>query len=198
MADTDLLTLDEAIQAVSGTGSFAQHGEDLSLMVSAVSEAIDRWVGPVVIRTITDEIHDAPAGRIELKYRPVVSVSSVTEYLSGTGTVLTAESVSASGGYLVRDHFLARRSGFYTTGWNGVIKVTYTAGRFSSTSTVEARFKMAAKAVLTGAWAKYSAAWARGGDPFGDPTGGGSGFFDEFTPVVRRWLQADRLPPAVA
>lgn len=203
MAATDLLTMDEVMEAVSMTGSGAKHGFNLAAVNEAVSEAIDAWVGPVVVRTITAELHYVDGQQALVpRYRPVYAVTSITEYQSGTGTVVTAESATAAGGYLLdpADYTITRRSsGFAGSSWYGnAVSLTYQAGRFLTTETVGARYKMAARGVIVGWWSKYAGAWARGGDPFGDGTAGGAGFFDEFLPVVMRWLPDQIDAPAVA
>lgn len=201
MATTDVISLDEGMAAVAMVGGGAKHGEAISLAIEAVSEAMDDYAGPIVQRTVTDELHYPSGSLIFLEHYPVISVTTVTEYSSGTPTVLTAEDFDTAGDYLLRDGAISRRSGFYTTGWYGqTVKVTYEAGRFATTDDVTAKYRMAAKAALTGWWSKQAPAWARGGDPFGDPsTGGfGPGFFDELRPVFDRWIGSERRHPAVA
>lgn len=197
MADTlDLLTLAEARAAINVDSG---HTAILEQTITGISRRIDEICGPVVVRTITDEIH-YPSGNspIFLDHQPVSSITSLIEYSSGTGTALTAEDHDTSGTYLLRDGMIVRRSGFYTTSWYGsTIKVTYVAGRAATTATVDARFKTAAAAILRRWWAREAPAWARGGDPFAQE-GGGIGFFKVVEPVVLEFLADEMRPPAVA
>lgn len=198
MADLlDILTLAEAQTATSVT---SDHDSELALFVTSVSRRIDDLCGPVVVRTVTDELHDADGPLLFLRQPPVSSVTTVTEYLSGTGTVITAETVDTSGGYLSRDGVLARRSGFATTSWNGRISVTYVAGRYADTASVDAKFKMAASAILRRLWQREAAAWSRGGDPFAatELAPGGVGFFRAVDPMVQEFLAGELLAPVVA
>lgn len=201
MADTlDILTLDEGMTAISMTGSGSNHEDAVALAITGVSRAIDDLCGPVVVRTITDEIH-YPSGHtpIFLDYQPVSSITSITEYASGTGTALTAEDHNTAGTYLLRDGLVARRSGFYTTSWYGnAVKVTYVAGRYATTSAVDEKWKNAAAMILRRWWAREAPAWARGGDPFAAEGAGGIGFFQIVRPVVNEFLSHELRPPAVA
>lgn len=190
----DVLTAEEAEQAVNLPNNSPRQAAALEQAVTAVSRLLDDLCGPVVRRTITDELHYASGtDRIEPKYTPISSVTTATEYVSGTGTVLTAESVTASGTYLILDNAIHRRTGFNGVNFSGAVKLTYVAGRYATTATVDAKFKRAAAEILQGNWSKYAAAWARGGDPFADPV-----LFDEVTRVIDRWLWAERRPPAIA
>lgn len=199
MADTlDLISLDEAMEAIAMTGTGSNYEAQVEMAVTAISRRIDELCGPVVVRTITGEEHDADGGLIFLDYSPVSSVTTVTEYVSGTGTVLTAEDIDTSGDYLLRDGILSRRSGFYTTSWNGRIKVTYVAGRYATTAAVDAKFKTAAAAILRRWWAREAPAWARGGPQFDGEGAGGIGFFRIFDIAVDEFLADERRPPAIA
>lgn len=71
---------------------------------------------------------------IVLDHLPVVAVTSVTEYVGGTGTVLASEPITTAAftGYGYRldseSGILTRLSGGYPTGWLGAVRVVYTAG----------------------------------------------------------------------
>ena len=184
MADTDIITLDEAMTAISMTGTGAQQAGQVSLFVSAVSDLLDDICGPIVERTVTETI-DAAGNLLFPTYSPVASITSITEYVSGTGTVLTAETSTTSGDYLLRDDIIARRSGFFTTTWDGSVTIVYVAGRYASTEEVGTKFKLAAQEIIAREWPQYASAWSRGGDVFGAPEGG-LGFFKSVEPVVNR------------
>lgn len=188
MATTDILTLEEAKRALNLSLDRVGQEEEVEAWISAISQRIDDLYGAVVYRTVTDEVHyDAYGDSIVPRVQPVVSISAVTEYRSGTGTVLTAEDFDTVGTYrLIQDadsHRIYRRSGWLGYPYQGTVKLTYVAGRYATTATVEAKWKQAAKGVLVGMWAKYAGAWARGGDTFAEPV-----FFDEIDAVLTRWL----------
>lgn len=195
MATTDVLSLDEAMTAISMTGSGARHAAQVALFVSAVSELLDSIVGPIVYRTITNEPHDTD-GLIVLNYQPVAAITSVTEYQSGSPSVLTAETSTVSGGYLLRNGMLARRSGFSTTRWYGPVAVTYTAGRYADTASVGAKFKLTAMEIVSSEWQNYAAAWTRG-DPFAAPDGGGL-YGESVQKIVNKFLADERRAPTIA
>lgn len=196
MATLDVLTLEEAKNAVNLSQSRVGNDEDvLEVAVTAVSLLLDDLCGPVVVRTITDELVDAPLGDLYTIKSPLYSVTSLKEYVNGTATTLTAETHLAAGTYRIvgqvgdHDRHIERRSSWALTPWSyGQVLITYVAGRFTSTETVDARFKKAAAEILSGNWTKYAAAWARGGDPLADPL-----FFDEVSNTVNRWLAHERF-----
>lgn len=190
----DILTITEAREAINvATG----HASELERMITGVSRRIDDLCGPVVVRTVTDELHDANGPLLFPKLWPVFSVTTVTEYQSGTGTVITAEAIDTAGGYLLENGRLVRRSGWVTSTWRGRISVTYVAGRYATTAAVDPKFKLAAAAILRRLWVREAGAWARGTDPFLD-AGAGPGFFKAVDPMVREFLGTELLPPTVA
>lgn len=167
MADTlDILTIAEGRAAVKiGSGDTSQD-TDLAAQITAVSRRLDQAAGPIVVRTITDELHDGGCDRIWLQSYPITSFTTVTEYDGTTGTVLTAETVGTepSTGYLA-DRYgpnpalysgcLHRRSGgsdwAFSSGRLNV-KVTYVAGRYATTAVVDERFKQAGRIMLQNLW----------------------------------------------
>jgi len=157
MASTDLVTLAEA-ESYMGADSDAP---TLALFVTAVSRLIDERVGPVVQRTITGETHDGGDRNIFLKHAPLSSVTSVTEYQGNTAVTLTAETPSTSpgSGFLVdlTTGQVTRRSGKIDWHfWPGRdnVTVTYVAGRYADTASVDERFKMAALISIRQLWAR--------------------------------------------
>lgn len=197
MADVlDLLTLTEGKRAINLPESSTQHDAELAQFITAVSRRIDDLCGPVVARTVTEELHDGGSSLLFLRNFPVLSVTSVTEYASGTPTVLTAESVSVSGGYALRDGVLARRSGWSSMSWGSQVVVTYEAGRYENTAAVDAKFKLAAGSILRRLWAREASAWSRGGDPFAGE--GAQAFFDAWTAAKKELLEDELLLPGFA
>jgi hypothetical protein len=156
MADTlDLITLAEAKRALNLDTSNTTHDTELESYITAVSRRLDDLCGPVVIRTITGEVHSGGAATIWLHRAPMsasstTTVTTVTEYAGTTGTVLTAETNLAPGAsaYLFdrSTGALRRRSGgndaVYPAGRFNVV-VTYQAGRYADTAAVDAKFKQA-------------------------------------------------------
>ena len=211
MAD-DLLALlsrTEAYEAINdatsaNAGASDRDREVIDIWVPAVSRRVDELCGPVVARTVTDERHDGGSELIRLLRGPALTVTTVTEYAAGTGTVLTAEEDATlpADGYLFENYrsgtlLRRRRSGSDTRFASGRrnVKVTYEAGRFATTAAVDAKFKLAAASVLIGLWSKYGGAWARGGDPFTE--GSQPQFFDELSHNVKRWLSDELRAPVV-
>lgn len=161
MADHDLLTLTEAQMAVGLTSGSSNDPADTTLAayVTAVSNAIDDAYGPVVSRTITSESHDGGDYLIRLEYRPVSGVTAATEYLATTETELDAATNDSQGAatYLLDAELglLWRRSGnadkTFPAGRQNVI-VTYDAGRYAETASVEEHWKRAAAITLANLW----------------------------------------------
>jgi hypothetical protein len=199
MADTDVISLDDAMAVISMTGSGADHGLQVELFVSAVSDLLDDLCGPIVEREIADEIHDVRLyDPLILRYQPVVSVGTVTEYAQGVATALLAEDNITSGTFLLRDGMIHRRDTFGPSTWLGsIVYVTYTAGRYASTEDVGARFKLAACEIVAREWPQYASAWSRGAGVFDAPEGS-LGYFKSVRPVVEQWLSDELKAPVVA
>src|SRR4051812_4349147 len=90
MASTDILSLEEA-QAVIGAPGDAAYDDQLERVNSAMTALIETRVGPVVYRTITDELHDGSCFAIKPLKQPVSSISSVIEGRVDNPTTLIAE-----------------------------------------------------------------------------------------------------------
>lgn len=166
MALLDVLSIEEARVAVGLDADDMLHDVELAAWVATISKRLDRSVGPVVVRTITDELQDGGRCHIYLNKWPVTSVSSVSEYNNTTETLLTVETnaVRPSNGYLLTRYrpdptFYGRKVRRRTSGSDdtfcvGVqnVKVTYVAGRFATTATVDEDFKTAARIMLKNLW----------------------------------------------
>lgn len=165
MATLDWLTLEEAKAGLNLSGVTTYNAE-LPAWITAVSLLLDSKVGPAVVRTITDEVHDGGAGVIRTRLWPVVSYTTVTEYTGLTPRVLTVETNLAhpAAGYradrygaepsLFSGRIVRRSSGYgsvFASG-SGNVVVTYVAGRFADTASVSERFKAAAKLTLQNLW----------------------------------------------
>lgn len=97
MAATDVITTAELKAHLNITDSSSD--TELAGFVSAASRVVDRYVGPVVVRSVT-QVFDGGRCRVLLSQIPVSSVTSVTD----SGTVLAASSykIDTSAGVLTR------------------------------------------------------------------------------------------------
>lgn len=155
MADTlDIVTLAEGQAAINDTTPTTE----LASYITAVSRRIDDLCGPVVKRLVT-ESHDGGAYTLYLRKYPVLSVAtaSVTDYT--TARIYAAESNTAKTAY---DYLLdgatgtlrSRSSGSdrrFVSGRRNVV-VTYYAGRYEDTASVDEKFKNAARQFLRHVW----------------------------------------------
>lgn len=174
---TDIITLAEAKQAIGSKSSDTTNDTLMQLIVSAISDELDKLCGPVVQRTITGEVHDGGPGpaftnvgnnatawdrvdnQIFLNSQPVQSVTSVTEYTGTTAATLTAETNTAQ---TATDYLFDPVNGTVRRRANGGdlrwvagranIVVTYVAGRFADTASVAPRFKAAAGITFAHVW----------------------------------------------
>lgn len=170
---TDILTLVEARVSLN-MGTDPSVDTELAQVISAASQTLDNWIGAVVRRTVTDEEHVGGRDRVLLERIPVASITTVTEFASGTPTALTAETLTTAGTYSfdADSGILYRRNSWGAARFAGGIRVTYVAGRFANTASVEAAYKEAAQKILMHLWqtrgAQSGAATAGGdGAPFG-------------------------------
>lgn len=164
-ADTlDVLSEQEARDAVGGNSAPKPTDDLLSRMNTAIARRLDRLCGAVVQRTVTAEIQKGCACAVWLKQAPAASITSVTEYNASTSRVLTAQtlgSAAPASGYfaelnsnnpsLLSGRLLRRTNGYDDVFWPWV-SVTYVAGRFASTSAVDDIFKTAASLMLKNLW----------------------------------------------
>ena len=174
MAVTDVLTLAEAKRVLRIASSDEVDDAALIATITAVSELVDTNFGCMVVRTITGEVHDGtPSGprplgyrtTLQLRQRPVSTITSVTEYDLTDPVTLTAVTpgVDPADGYVADrspsggglSGILRRWTGSGFTSWGDGgqnIVVTYVAGRYATTADVEDRVKHAAGIILTNMW----------------------------------------------
>lgn len=160
MAATDIITLFEAKRYLSMDQSDTTKDGELSTYITGISKALDSFSGPVVKRTIADELHDGGAPFIMLREYPVDSVVTVTDYRDTTATVLTAATLGATS--LLDEYMFNPNNGLLYRRRNGYdwefslgranVKVTYVAGRYANTVSVAEEFKLAACLSLAEAW----------------------------------------------
>lgn len=173
----DVLTLNEAKQALRVNDSDTTNAALLAATITAVSQALDEVAGPIMTRTITSERHDGGDYEITLNHFPVYSVSSVTEYNGSASETLTEETAGTipTNGYLLAPYqglqatncygpTITRRSG----GWDYPfpsgrrnVAVTYVAGRFTTNNSatnggVAESFKAAARMTLENWWQQFN------------------------------------------
>jgi hypothetical protein len=164
-AALDWLTLAEAKAALNLSGA-TTHDAEIAPWVTATSLLLDHKVGPAVRRTITDETHDGGQGTIWARLYPVTSYTTIIEYAGLTATALTVENNLAQPAAAYRAEPYApdptlfsgrldrRASGgdtYYPAGAANII-ITYVAGRYADTASVDERFKAAARLTLQNLW----------------------------------------------
>lgn len=173
----DVMTLNEAKQALRVNDSDTTNGALLAAAITGVSQALDVVAGPIMTRTVTSERHDGGDWTIRLRHFPVYSVTSVTEYTGTSSATLTAETAGTTPafGYLLEPYHglsgldlygptITRRSGGwdypFPAGRQNVV-VTYTAGRFTTNNSatnggVTEQFKHAARITLENWWQQFN------------------------------------------
>ena len=165
MADTDVLTLDEARDALRfATGDTTRDDALVGAYVPAVTSVVEDVVGPVVRRTVT---HTANGG--EGSVLLPTAASSVTSVVED-GTTLTAGAdyvSSLSAGIIYRGSSTGRTS--FADGVSSVV-VTYVAGLCDTTEDVPANIKLAARIILAATFQRDQ----QGGRPEFGTTGDGA------------------------
>lgn len=200
----DLLTLDEAKAALNIPLADTTFDDELAMYVTAVSQRLDDFAGPIVKRSVADEVHDGGGSFLFPMQTPVASIGEVVEYSSGTATTLTGETNSVAGTYMLEGggthlSIIRRRSSWSDSGFptgRGNVIVSYVAGRFDSTADVSAKFKQAAAKTLSWLWRGDQGA---GTATFGAADGAslfGLGF--ALPNSVVEMLAYERRPPVVA
>lgn len=156
---TDVLTAQEAQEAlpVGPVDSIK-----LGMLNTAVSQMLDKLCGPIVVRPVTDELHDGGTKSIWLRQAPVsasaiTAVTSITEYSAGASQALAEEELAASTAYdFAFDPATAQvsRRSSWSPAYFGAqrVAVSYEAGRYATTATVADKFKQAAKIIVRHMW----------------------------------------------
>jgi len=149
-----LLTLDEAKAQLDIDGP--THDAELHAYIDALTPVIERHVGALEMRTVTETVDGRSA--LALAQAPVVSLTSLTPLLDGGLAVAPDEVFIDSASGVVR-----RRDGCMFTGgpWTAV----YTAGR----ATVPPTINLAARILLQHLWrTQYGASRGMGSVGGGD------------------------------
>lgn len=156
MATLDIVSLNETKAALRLNDS--TYDGLLTAWITAVSLRLDDLCRPIVVRTLTDELHDGGDRWIAPVYTPISSVTSLAEYdTAGTATTLTAEDYDTkpADAYLLDGRTIRRRASgadaYFASGRRNV-RLTYVAGRYATTATVSEQFKRAALICLAHMW----------------------------------------------
>lgn len=161
MADTlDVISLAEGKAALNITDT--NNDTELAVYITAVSRRLDDICGPIVKRDVTDELYPGGLAQLALTQAPAsdtatTTISAVTEYSGGTAQALAAESLTSSTSYDftfdATTGLLSRRAGWSDATFGAQrVKVTYAAGRYADTASVDAKFKLAAQIMLQHVW----------------------------------------------
>lgn len=212
MADAlDVISFEDAQRAINMRESNSDHDEAIAMHVTAISRLMDATVGPVVQREVVEVLRSGTS-RIELSQQPVASIDVVREASGSTITELEVVAFGAvtDGWYadpwygdpLLFSGVLTRRYGGSIGSWTGdQVEVTYTAGRFENTASVDARFKDTAGQILRRLWKRESSSWAQSPTFLAANDGeaeGFTGFFRVAKPIIEEMLW-DQMPlPGVA
>jgi hypothetical protein len=198
----DVITLDEAKRALNIDLANTDHDLELAGYITGVSQAMDELFGPIVQRSVVD-VHSGGRPRLALRRPPVASIDTVVERVGGAELTLTAENYA---GTTTNDYqfdpdtgILERRGSgrpaYFAAGSRNVV-VTYVAGRFTNTATVDQRFKQGASIMLSHLWRPEQGMSTAGGPFAADSAGRGPLTFAVPNAVVQL-LNDERLAPAV-
>lgn len=175
MADTlDVVALATVKEALRVRTSDTSKDTSLTRLITKASRLLDAKVGPVVVRTITDERLDGGQRRtsmVRVKSWPVTSFTTVAEYPSGATDpiTLTEETTGTTPGSgflapqwakdptLLSGELIRRSGGLdypWETGRQNIV-VTYEAGRYATTAAVDARYVEGALLIIRNAWRAY-------------------------------------------
>lgn len=177
MADTyDVLTFTEGRAALKKHTATLDE-TTLASWVTAASRRLDTLVGPIVRRSVSEELDGWAEPTLYLRYFPNTAISSVIEYSGAVGSELVEETRGALvDGYLAQPYefdpaFLGnelhRRVGGLDANWapgRRNVVVTYIAGRFADTASVDPLFKRAAGLMLVNAWRSLEQTTVEQGD----------------------------------
>ncbi|MEV4000999.1 head-tail connector protein [Actinomadura sp. NPDC049753] len=145
MAATDIIDLAAAKEQLNIDPDNTDSDAELALYVSAATEVVERYVGAVIQRPVTERF-DGGRSALLLSALPVASVTSVTV----GGSVLDAAGVAVSeSGVLTRVSGSARMN--FSSGTQ-TVEVVYVAGRAASVAEVPARYQLAARIIVQHMW----------------------------------------------
>jgi hypothetical protein len=177
VADTyDVLTLVEGRAALKKYTSTLDE-TTLASWITAASRRLDTLVGPIVRRTVSEELNGQGDTTLYLRFFPNTGVSSVIEYSGTVGAELAEETRGAVvDGYLAEPYShdpaflgneLHRRVGGLDASWargRRNVVVTYIAGRYADTASVDPLYKRSCGLVLLNAWRSLEQTTVQQGD----------------------------------
>lgn len=136
-ANQTIVELDDVKQYLNFPSTERSHDGELATLIAGVTPVVEGIVGPIVPRTYTAEAYDGGSPFIQLRHRPVISVSAVTEYWGSVAYTLAQVATPdlgstysysfEAGGRLVRRNAGGGTQAF-PSGFGSVL-VTYIAGR---------------------------------------------------------------------
>lgn len=173
LASRSLLSLTDARKSLNWVKTV--NNEELRDYNDAVTTLIENHIGPVIPRTFTEVIQGTQV--LELTYRPVTAIASITGFLTGAWTISMPNVVWDQTTGQVQ---LANRYGFYDT-----YTVVYTAGWGISDDIVQA-----ARVTLAHLWANQRN--MMGGNP--EAQGPGYGLAFTLPAAAREALNGKRTP----
>lgn len=135
MALTSLVSLDEAYAWMNITNPPAGYDAKLQSVIDAAAAYVQFQTGPIIPQTFTEN-RDGGGPYIYLDNTPILSVTSVTEWVGQSSYSLTASTVGSGGnyGYQVLDANMGKIARLYSgfvgsfVGGQQNITVVYTAG----------------------------------------------------------------------
>lgn len=178
---------------------------ELDVFINAATPKVEYLIGPLDARTVTEVHTTYRRSQIILRTVPVLSITSVTEYLGGVAYTLTDQPPSAAsttqyGYYLdnASSGLIKRRANGYTSPFLGnEVIVVYSAGRAS----VPADVKLAALDDIRALWQQTQTA-ARpqfgGGGVVMGPDRWGSAEDLHMFPRLASLLQSQQFQPGIA
>lgn len=147
MADTDIVTTAECKTHLNISDSSSD--TELAGFISAATAVVDKHVGPVVIRSVSDTF-DGGRSRVQLTQPPVSSVTSVTD----NGTVLATSDYKIDGPAGVLSRVSGQGLWSFDAGVRSLV-VAYQAGRVANTAAVAAsygHFRLATLIIIQHMW----------------------------------------------
>ncbi|MEU2233159.1 hypothetical protein [Streptomyces vietnamensis] len=180
-----LLTLAEAKAQLDI--STTNHDEELTAYINALTPIIERYIGPVENRAVT-EVVDSKGLALAVTQVPAASLTSITPVLAG-GLALGVGDVVLDGAAGV----IRRIDGSFFGG--GPWEVVYTAGRGEIHPTIN----VAARILLQHLWrTQYGAARGNSGSDDFDVNEPVAGWGYAVPNRVLQMLEAFKVPPGVA
>lgn len=153
MAASDLVSLTEAKTYLGVSGS----GDDtlIQAILSGVSLDIKNYCQvPLIIEAGILEYHAGLVKRIFLRAYPVVTITSILDYVTPTPNSVPATDYVVRPDVGLLEHFGRFPLPVTVAGQPAYWKVTFSAGRFVDTAAVPADLKLAANRMIARAWGR--------------------------------------------